>query len=315
MDWLQENDAVFLLEECLTSEYLATEQDKDVNLRYIKTALQKKTKLWTDLKSPTRKIGYYFDRINSLAVDKDNCLTIESYSKFSAAPSKVIVVPEHLEWPIIFQTHSGAYGTAHLGADKMIHLVNENFSFIDLDDKVKHFVATCGPCQRLKIDWSKKHRYPLQSYTSREPFETLHVDIFYAREGQFVNKNKYNYAIVIVDNFTGFIYTAPMKELKTAGVLREMKLIFSLFGLPVKLVVDKGSEMVSRLVTGAAQVLGIVIEAVSVDHHQSNSKAEVAVKLIKGALKKKYVDCPENWSDELGLKNSIDPQCKPVKTA
>ena len=297
----RDEEAIFLLEEYLTSPYLSKEQDKDIDLRYLKKAVLKNTQLWVDLKCPTRKIGFYLDKFSSLEVDSDNCLTVQSYRKFSEAPAKLIVIPEHLELPIISQAHNGAYGAAHLGADKLLSQLEDSFSFMDMKDKVMHYVGTCDPCQKLKIEWSRKHRYPLQSYTSREPFETLHVDVFYAREGQLVNKQKYNYAIVIVDNFSGFMYTAPFKELRTTAVLRELMLIFSIFGIPLKLVVDKGSEMVSRLIQDSAQVLGIIVEAVSVAHHATNSHAEVSIKLLKGALKKRYVESPASWSDELGF--------------
>ncbi|CAI6345947.1 unnamed protein product [Macrosiphum euphorbiae] len=77
----------------------------------------------------------------------------------------------------------------------------------------------------------------------RRPFEVVHAD----HVGPFVTSTEGNrYILVLVDNLTKYVCLFPVTDTSTEGVLYVMDEFINRFGLPRKLITDRGSCFTSH---------------------------------------------------------------------
>lgn len=74
------------------------------------------------------------------------------------------------------------------------------------------------------------------------PFKTLHIDLFGP-----LNKTEdnYKYILVIIDAFTKFVWSYPVKPTRTDKITNNLKYLFDIFENPYKIISDKGTTYTS----------------------------------------------------------------------
>ena len=90
--------------------------------------------------------------------------------------------------------------------------------------------------------------------------------------------------MVTVDYFSGFFEIDRLYDLKVSTVIRKLKTHMARYGIPDEIVSDSGSQYTSREFKNFAKEYGFNHVTASPYHHQSNGRAESAVKEAKKIL-------------------------------
>jgi transposase InsO family protein len=126
--------------------------------------------------------------------------------------------------------HKHKYLGAHLGEARICEKIKKRFFWPSMSSDIKAVIKSCEECQITRLP-NKPIIQPLNPIKKfPRPFYHVHVDII----GPLERTNKGNeYILTIVDAFTKFIITAPMKNQKANTVA--IKLIdnfFTKYGCP-----------------------------------------------------------------------------------
>ncbi|UYV74922.1 hypothetical protein LAZ67_12001810 [Cordylochernes scorpioides] len=105
----------------------------------------------------------------------------------------------------------------------------------------------------------------------KRPFSIVHMD----HVGPFVRSTRGNQELlVIVDNLTRFVRLSPVRNTSTQNVLKVMKNFVNDFGLPDKIISDRGSCFTSRQFEEFCRGNGIHHTLNSTKHPQGNGMVE-----------------------------------------
>ena len=89
-----------------------------------------------------------------------------------------------------------------------------------------------------------------------------------------------------IDDISGFFEIDRLYDLKVSTVIRKLRTHMARYGVPDEVVSDSGSQYTSREFKNFAKEYGFNHVTTSPYHHQSNGRAESAVKEAKKILKK-----------------------------
>lgn len=223
-------NAIINLTEC---DWVKAVQDQDEKIKSILDTLQSK-------RSPENK--NYFDNFQL----KNGIL----YRKCGENGSKW-VVPKQSRWLICKLNHDDC---GHLGLEKTMSRINENYWFPQMKKFVKKYINSCLNCIYMKASKGRKQGYLHPIPKSSIPFETIHIDHL----GPFVRSKKKNcYLFVMVDGFSKFVFLEAVKSTKVKHVLKALENFMSIFGSPARIISDRGSAFTSKTMFNFCKENGI----------------------------------------------------------
>lgn len=202
-----------------------------------------------------------------------------------------LVIPRSARWQICKSNHDDA---GHLGISKTTEKIQSVFWFPKLRRFVKKYVKSCIKCAYNK-DNTSRHKngqlYPIEKVSI--PFHTIHIDHL----GPFVkSKNGNVYIFTIVDGFTKYLFVRAVKDTKTKTTVKVLLNIFYDFGLPSRIISDRGTSFTSAAFKSFCDTHGIkhVLNAVACP--RANGQAERYNQTILSSLAK-YSDGEDerNW--------------------
>ncbi|XP_026743332.1 uncharacterized protein K02A2.6-like [Trichoplusia ni] len=157
--------------------------------------------------------------------------------------------------------------------------------------------------------------YPIQKVSI--PFHTIHIDHL----GPFVkSKNGNAYILTLVDGFTKYLFVRAVKDTKTKTTVKVLLNVFYDFGLPSRIISDRGTSFTSAAFKSFCDTHGIkhVLNAVACP--RANGQAERYNQTILSSLAK-YSDGEDerNWDMSLGkiqwgINNSINSTTQKTAT-
>jgi transposase InsO family protein len=108
---------------------------------------------------------------------------------------------------------------------------------------IRKYVKACINCAFAKGQYGKKEG-KLNAITKVEkPMHTLHVDHL----GPFVkSKLNNNYILVVTDAFSKFVFAVPTRTVNSVETIRKLNEVFSMFGIPTRVVSDRGLAFTSK---------------------------------------------------------------------
>lgn len=112
----------------------------------------------------------------------------------------------------------------------------------------------CLNCAHYKRNAGKKQGklHPIEK--TPIPFHTIHIDHI----GPFESSNKKNkYILVIVDAFTKFTIIEPVKDTKAKRAIKILLNVIHLFGVPHRIISDRGTAFTARSFTIFCSTYGI----------------------------------------------------------
>ena len=183
----------------------------------------------------------------------------------------------------------------HLGFERLYKIINSIYFSKNLSKHVKELTQGCHNCQMAK---GATNRLPPLS-PSRPPLfpmAILSLDYF-----SVPKSNGYNFILLAVCRFSGFLFLRPCKKEGSSEVIELLKSIFSQVGPAQCVTSDNGSTLLRN--KGVQRFLaGWGVQTISLSLAYSplhNSRAERAVKYFR-SLMRSFTGKQENkWSEFL----------------
>ena len=145
---------------------------------------------------------------------------------------------------------------AHLGVEKTVKLLKHQFWWPGMDTDIRNYISTCNTCQGNKTDRTNR-RLPLVPLSPPDAcWQTLGVDLIVnlpkTREG-------YNTICVFVCHLSKMVRLVPTDY--TLDAIRFAKMffreIFPHYGMPRKIVSDRGSQWNNEFFQEVCKLAGI----------------------------------------------------------
>ena len=164
-----------------------------------------------------------------------------------------------------------------------------------LRNDLAHHVGNCDSCQRYTI--VKKGYHPYQSQQADLPLDLWQLDLIELP----VSRQGYRYGLVIIDLFTSYVITRPLKSKTAEEVAHQLLTIFGDWGPPKAIQSDQGKEFVNQVLEALLQITGVKFQLSSPYHHESNGRVERLNQTIARSLKKMLKGNLTNWDTILPL--------------
>lgn len=149
------------------------------------------------------------------------------------------VVPQGFRSQVVRLAHDDA---GHFAAEKTLRKLCEKYWFPRMREYVEKYISKCIPCLYNKIPSGRREGYLHPIAKEPIPFYTIHIDHL----GPFQKTAKGNvHLIVVVDAFTKFVILKPAKSTKTKFVIGLLEEICKNYGLPSRIITDRGTAFTS----------------------------------------------------------------------
>jgi len=169
----------------------------------------------------------------------------------------------------------------HFSIEKTLERIKRNYWFPGMRRFVTKYIHACLNCAYYKYTTGKKQCKLNNIEKVPVPFHTVHID----HVGPFETSRKRNkFLLVIVDAFTKFTIIEPVKSQKTCYVTKILIDLICLFGVPTRIISDRGTAFTSQAFRMFCDNYGIkhVLNAVATP--RANGQCERYNKTIVQAL-------------------------------
>jgi len=181
---------------------------------------------------------------------------------------QLFVMPKSMRKSIVVAAHDLG---GHLSVDKTVSKITQDFWFVGLRRYVRYHIRMCMECLMTKKPRGKQPGVLHPIPPGRRPFEVVHGDHI----GPFVTSTEGNrYILVLVDNLTKFVSLFAATDTSTEGVLYAMDRFVNRYGLPKKLITDRGTCFTSKRFENFCEVHGISHILNSTRRPQANGQVE-----------------------------------------
>lgn len=189
------------------------------------------------------------------------------------------VIPKPMRKGIVVKFHD-LYG--HFSVDRTVAKIKESYWFPRMKRYVRHHISMCFQCLLNKTPSGKRQGELHPIKPGRRPFAIIHVDHL----GPFVKSSKGNRELfVLIDNFTRFTRLYPMKSTLTKCVMIALKSFVNDFGLPERIISDRGTCFTSKEFNEYCRNNGIKHTLNSTQHPEGNGMVERANRTILSTIK------------------------------
>ena len=185
---------------------------------------------------------------------------------------------------------------SHMGIQYTVNTAKEIMFWPRMSSDLKEAVQKCSVCEDYKP--AQQNEELMTHPIAKFPWQAVASDCF-ELEGK-----KH---IVIVDLYSDYIEYAPLKDMSSKALIDVLRPIFANHGTPNTLWTDNGTNYVSQEFKDFAKSWEFEHCTSSPHHHQSNGKAESAVKIMKTMIKKARTDKSDIYKCLLEWRNSITP--------
>lgn len=162
-----------------------------------------------------------------------------------------LYIPESLRSTLIAEIHE-IYG--HLGAKKLLALLQEDFTMDAMVKSIRHITRACDTCQKYKDSNNKYLMGETQPILPTRRGELVSIDYYGPLP---VSSGNVRYIFVIVDNFTKFVKLYAVRRATTVASLRRLNQYIMELGKPEAILSDNGTQFTSRKWTEELLRIGI----------------------------------------------------------
>lgn len=216
------------------------------------------------------------------------------------------VLPKACRWQILRFNHDDI---GHFSFDKTYERIASKFWFAKMRRFIKKYVQACINCMFFKSPSGKRPGYLHPIPKVPRPFHTIHIDHL---GPMCKSKQGNNYVLTIVDSFTKFCFVRAVRNTKTKYVLNELNAIFQIFGVPNRIISDRGKSFVSRKFKEFCQQRNITHHLNAVGMPRGNGQVERYNKTVLDALSTMGANNNDDeWDDnilniQLGINNTVN---------
>ncbi|KAJ8352126.1 hypothetical protein SKAU_G00236020 [Synaphobranchus kaupii] len=184
---------------------------------------------------------------------------------------------------------------AHLGVEKTLERINTWFYWPGVKKAVENYCRSCPDCQQVA---PRPHlRSPLIPLAIISvPFSRIGMDLV----GPLPRSSRgHQYILVVLDYATRYPEAIPLRTMAIKGIARELMLLFSRVGLPEKILTDKGTPFMSRIMRDLCQLMKVTQLRTSVYYPQTDGLAKRFNQTLKKMLKTTMEADGRNWDQLL----------------
>lgn len=204
------------------------------------------------------------------------------------------IVPRSLIWTLINHIHTEIQ---HLGPDKTLDKIYDQYWFPEMSKCVRRFVDSCIVCKASKgpsgAQPIRLHSIPKISV----PWHTVHIDFTGKLSGKSDQKE---YCSVIIDSFTKYVLLEHTTSLDAASAITALKNAVCLFGAPKRVIADQGRCYISSDFKSFCAQHGIELHFIATGSSRANGQVERVMRTLKSLLTIIENDPHKTWRDELG---------------
>ncbi|KAK3107010.1 hypothetical protein FSP39_004902 [Pinctada imbricata] len=181
-----------------------------------------------------------------------------------------ILIPRSLRKMMLEHLHIG-----HAGIERTLRRARTTLFLPGLSNDVCNLVSSCPECLTYKNSNPKE---PLTPHSVPDyPWQTVATDLFHWDDKEY---------LVIVDYYSRYFEVCHLNSTTSKSVIKQMKSVFSRFGIPEKVVSDNGPQYSSSDFTKLSSDYGFMHTTSSPRYPQSNGLAERTVQTIKRIFQK-----------------------------
>ena len=231
---------------------------------------------------------------NSLILNKD-LLYLNMTPKGEAEGVATFVVPTDQHHVTFNGVHRDA---GHQGQARTLALAQERFWWLTLVEDCKAMIRGCHHCHAFKGAIPKASLCPIRAYT---PLELMHMDFTSIKMDMELNKPPgVKNVLVITDHFMRYAMAFITKDQTAKTVARVLyEWFITVFGVPAKLLSNRGANSTSRLVEELCSTFGIQKCGTTLYHAQCNGQVECFHQMLFRMLGKLTKDKKAQWEEHL----------------
>lgn len=174
----------------------------------------------------------------------------------------------------------------------MMEAIQKEYYIPRLKEKLEQYVECCVPCVLAERKKGKKEGLLKPIPKGDAPLNTYHMDHL----GPIISTAKlYKYLLVVVDEFSKFVWIYPTKTTNTKEVLDRLISMQQIFGNPQRIVTDKGTAFTSSQFNDYCKEENIEHVTITTGVPRGNGQAERINKIIIPTLTKLSLDNPSRW--------------------
>jgi len=200
----------------------------------------------------------------------------------------LLMVPDLMQNEIIQAVHYKGHSSSKRTEDA----IRREYFIPELKKKVEKFIDNCIPCilANRKQGKLEGQLHPLPK--GDVPLHTYHIDHLGPLES--TSKN-YNHILVVIDNFTKFVWLYPTKSTTSLEVIKKLTLQQQIFGSPACIISDRGTAFSSKEFKDYCEEEGIRHILVTTGLPRANGQVERVNRVIIPILTKLSLNDPTKW--------------------
>ena len=204
-----------------------------------------------------------------------------------------VVIPASLVYTVLTCYHKLPF-TAHQVVSRTVEFISKKYWWETLRNDVSEYIKRCDACAKRKTG----HRVvaPLGDVLAAHEFlDVVSLDIVGPLP---VTERGNKYLLTFIGHFTRFCEAIPIVKQDTETIVREFVLkIITQFGVPKKLLTDKGANFTSALIKETCKLLKIEKLQTSSYNPQANGVCERMHKLLIDILSHFIRKDARNWDE------------------
>ncbi|THG97606.1 hypothetical protein EW145_g7582, partial [Phellinidium pouzarii] len=188
----------------------------------------------------------------------------------------------------------------HPGIFKTTSLIRQHYWWPGLTIFVKNFINGCAACQQMKINThpTTPPLTPIPADPSALPFQSVSIDFI----TDLPLSNSFDSLMVIVDHDSskGIVLCPCNKTIDALGTaLLYHQNVYRRFGLPKRIISDRGPQFASHVFQTLCSRLGIKSKLSTAYHPQTDGQTERANQEIEAYLRIYCGTAPNTWAESI----------------
>jgi hypothetical protein len=211
--------------------------------------------------------------------------------------TRVVVPDGECQLSVLKHLHD-APTAGHFGESKTLDLVRKEFFWQGMEEYIRHYVASCDTCQRVKKPKHKPYGLLKPLPIPQRPWSDIAMDF-----AVLPTSDGFNMVFVVICRLTKQVHFIAAKDTITAAELSELFFdrIVKLHGVPTTIVSDRGTLFTSHYWQEFTSALSIKHNLSTAHHQQTDGVTERVIQTMKTYLRAFVNYQQDNWVSYLAL--------------
>jgi transposase InsO family protein len=190
-----------------------------------------------------------------------------------------------------------AHSEGHFGVRAVVEKIYNAFNlwWPSLREDVQNVLRSCSTCQ--KYDVIKRGYHPPRSPNVTLPGDWWQIDLIHMP----TSLNGYSYVLVIIDLFTSFVLTRPLKTKSAQETAHSLLQVWGDWGPPKIVQTDAGSEFLNEVFEAMSALANVELRASTPYYKHSTGSVERVNRTIGASLRKMLQGAIAKWDTILPI--------------